>query len=328
MTLYYGDEFKWFVGIVKGISPDRARVKVRIFGIHRMDDTQRLSNEDLPWAQVVYPVTGNQAGSGNFSHDLQPETWVVGFFADGDDCRYPIVIGVFGTGENSQSYYGPSTSYRGGEGTPGSGTPTGGFAPSNLPGTENAEKAYNFFRSRLESEGISGDPHVVASTIVGFLQHESGAGLDPTILNTGGSSAYGVAQWLGSRRGNLFRRWGYPYPGRGAFARRGNYNNGPTFEQQLQFIWEEFRSADGGGSWRYLENAQNPERAGVGMIRFERNEAWQRGPSGYYVNTRHPNFIAGVRNARNIMRLYGDTYNGDIPPTPVLGPGGRLGGRV
>jgi hypothetical protein len=319
VALYYGDKFKWFIGIVKKISPDRSRVKVRIYGIHRMDDEQRLSNEDLPWAAVVYPVTGGQNGSGNFSHDLQPETWVVGFFADGKDCREPIVTGVFNGGENSTSYYGTNDTqgFDGSQSTPapdGSTPADVGVEPSNIPGGSRAEKAYNFFRERLEKSGISGDPHIVAATIVGFLQHESGQNLDPTILNTGGSSAYGIAQWLGGRRDNLFRRWGIPNPGRSTFARRGAYQGGPNFEQQLQFVWEEFKSGDGGNSWSYLAAARTFRDAGIGMIRYERNEAWQRINGKHIVNTNHPNFTAGVKNAERNANQF--KYTGSAAPTP------------
>lgn len=316
-SLFYGDKNKWFIGIVKKISPDRSKVKVRIFGIHRMDDYVRLSNEDLPWAIVSYPVTTSGASSGQMSHDLQPETWVVGFFADGNECRYPIVTGVLGGGIESQSYYSPRD-YGITEGIPDSSIPpVTGEEPSAIPGGSNPEKAYNFFREKLENSGIPGDPHIVASTIVGFLQVESGQNLDPTILNTAGSSAYGVAQWLGSRRSNLFRRFGYPDPGRSAFARSGNFTNGPTFEQQLQFIWEEFDSSDGMGAWNHLSSANSFREAGIGMIRYERNEAWSRvgGSRRHTVNTNHQVFRRGIRNSERIAGALKDRYQ-TSHPTP------------
>lgn len=86
---FYGDQHKWFMGIVKEVA-DNDRVKVRIFGIHRMDDTTNVSDGDLPLAMVMYPV--NSSGGG---HALAPGKWVCGFFADGDDCQQPIVVGVF-----------------------------------------------------------------------------------------------------------------------------------------------------------------------------------------------------------------------------------------
>lgn len=330
-SIYYGDKFKWFVGIVKKVSDDRARVKVRIFGIHRMDDEQRLSNEDLPWALVVYPTTSG-GGSGALSHDLKDEDWVVGFFADGSDCREPIVLGVFSGGENSTSYTNPGGEGGGGGfggagGAGASGGPSGtGAAPSFIAGGSNPQKAYNFFREKLEKKGISGDPHIVASTIVGFLQVESGPSLDHTILNTTGSSAYGIAQWLGGRRDNLFRRWGIPNPGRSAFARRGNFTTGPTFEQQLQFIWEEFFTGDARGAMDYLSTARTIRDAGIGMIRYERNEAWEpvgdpKGPR--IVNTNHPVFNKGVRFSEQNVNNF--KYTASAPPTPSgLAPGSGI----
>ncbi len=67
---FYGDKFRWFVGVVKDVGDDRSRVRVRIFGIHHTEDTTRVSDGDLPWATVLYPTTGGQTSGGNSSHNL------------------------------------------------------------------------------------------------------------------------------------------------------------------------------------------------------------------------------------------------------------------
>jgi hypothetical protein len=98
---FYGDRFRWFVGVVKDVGDDRSRVRVRIFGIHHTEDTTKVSDGDLPWALVLYPTTGGQAGGGNASHNLTPGSWVVGFFCDGIDSQQPIVFGVINGGAES-----------------------------------------------------------------------------------------------------------------------------------------------------------------------------------------------------------------------------------
>ena len=63
-TPFYGDQTRWFVGRVISINDplEMGRVKVRIVGIH---DNREIRDGDLPWAQVVVPVTeGGSSGLG------------------------------------------------------------------------------------------------------------------------------------------------------------------------------------------------------------------------------------------------------------------------
>ena len=75
------------------------RYKVRIFGYHpsNVDD---LSDEQLPWASIMLPVTAG-AGSGGASQspNLRQGNFVHGFFLDGEDAQHPIITGVFGYNE-------------------------------------------------------------------------------------------------------------------------------------------------------------------------------------------------------------------------------------
>ena len=92
--IYYGDKSRWFIGIVVDVNdPLRLdRVKVRIQGIHT-SDTKMIPNDDLPWAQVVIPVTeGGSSGLGSNS-SLKPRAQVYGIFLDGDDSQLPLVVG-------------------------------------------------------------------------------------------------------------------------------------------------------------------------------------------------------------------------------------------
>ena len=99
------DGFIWWVGQV---APEDAqgdqingagwgnRRKVRIMGYHP-NNTVELKDKDLPWAQVLLPVTAG-SGKGNKAStiSLSPGDNVTGFFLDGDDAQLPVITGVFG----------------------------------------------------------------------------------------------------------------------------------------------------------------------------------------------------------------------------------------
>jgi hypothetical protein len=85
----------WWTGVVE----DRAdpqelgRVRVRIFG-HHTDDIDKIKLGDLPWAHVMMPTTSASiSGLGWSPTGLVEGSWVVGFFADGENCQDPIVLG-------------------------------------------------------------------------------------------------------------------------------------------------------------------------------------------------------------------------------------------
>ena len=74
------------------------RFKVRIMGYHTTVASE-LTDEELPWASVVYPVT---AGSGSvFSQtcNIKQGDFVYGFFLDGEDGQQPTIMGVIGYNE-------------------------------------------------------------------------------------------------------------------------------------------------------------------------------------------------------------------------------------
>ena len=77
------------------------RYKVRIIGLHDQGETT-IPSDQLPWAQVMYPVTagGGQAGAMD-STKLRQGNMVFGFFLDGQDQQVPIIMGVLGN--NSQT---------------------------------------------------------------------------------------------------------------------------------------------------------------------------------------------------------------------------------
>lgn len=81
-------------GVIEDINdPLKAgRVRVRIFGLHT-DDTNLIRTEDLPWSQVMLPVTSaSMDGIGFSPNGLLRGSWVVLYFLD-DDNQAPLVIG-------------------------------------------------------------------------------------------------------------------------------------------------------------------------------------------------------------------------------------------
>jgi murein DD-endopeptidase MepM/ murein hydrolase activator NlpD len=115
-----------------------------------------------------------------------------------------------------------------------------GYGPG-AGSTENAETALAFFMS---SEG-GGWSREQAAGIVGNLQQESGAKLDPAAKNSIGM--YGIAQWDTSRRANFQRQMGKPI-------------YGSSLQEQLRYIrWELSNSHKRAG--KALRETTTPEAA-------------------------------------------------------------------
>jgi len=75
------------------------RYRVRIMGYHTAD-SDRITDEELPWAYVMYPVTaGGGLRASSQSANLTQGTFVFGFFLDGEDAQTPVIMGVLGQNE-------------------------------------------------------------------------------------------------------------------------------------------------------------------------------------------------------------------------------------
>lgn len=92
---FYGDQTRWFLGEVVNVKDDPlklGRVRVRVHGVH--DDIDNIKDADLPWAQIVVPVTqGVHDGKGQYLGILKG-TQVFGVFLDGQNSQLPMVIGT------------------------------------------------------------------------------------------------------------------------------------------------------------------------------------------------------------------------------------------
>ena len=85
----------WFTGVVEDVTDPQqlGRTKVRCYGYHT-EDKSLLPTADLPWAAPVVPITSaSMAGVGVSATGLQPGSWVVGFFKDGEAAQNPVTLG-------------------------------------------------------------------------------------------------------------------------------------------------------------------------------------------------------------------------------------------
>ena len=109
------DGFRWWLGQIAPVESwdEQAnnngwgnRYKVRILGYHPLDVAE-LSNDDLPWAQVMFPTTaGSGAAKYAVNPKLRPGDMVIGFFLDGDNAQIPVIMGALGhTSEWSTAGY-------------------------------------------------------------------------------------------------------------------------------------------------------------------------------------------------------------------------------
>ena len=72
------------------------RYKVRIIGIHDQGESS-IKSDQLPWAQVMYPITAGGGQGGSFQTPaLKQGNFVFGFFLDSQDRQVPVIMGVLG----------------------------------------------------------------------------------------------------------------------------------------------------------------------------------------------------------------------------------------
>lgn len=74
------------------------RVRVRILGFHtEIKSSGGIKTKDLPWAQVMQPITSAaMSGLGRSPTGVLQGSWVVGFFLDGTNAQQPLVLGTYG----------------------------------------------------------------------------------------------------------------------------------------------------------------------------------------------------------------------------------------
>ena len=169
--------------------------------------------------------------------------------------------------------------------------------------SDKEEKAMRYFMDR-------GFARHQAAGLVGNLIRESG--LNPEIVNKS-SGAYGIAQWLGPRKKKLFAKYG----------------NKPTFEQQLEFVYDELNNTHKSGLKHLLASKDAEEAARMGMGYYE----FQAGPEGAIAAMNkwgqdgEGSMRKGIENALRLMGNPADNRReeiyskyGNYEETPVFMP--------
>jgi len=124
------DGFVWWTGVVEDRDDplQLGRCKVRCMGWHD-ENIDKLPTNDLPWAQPLQPITSAAlAGVGTSATGLLEGSWVVGFFMDGKEAQFPVIMGslagisgdgeVMGTGFRDPEGLYPTADFKGKPDTP------------------------------------------------------------------------------------------------------------------------------------------------------------------------------------------------------------------
>ena len=212
---FLGGSFLWWVGQIADDSvwrdnnltgkyenkdtPDGwgRRYKVRIIGIHDQGETE-IPSDQLPWAQIMYPVTGGggQASSGQTSN-LRQGMMVFGFFLDSQDQQIPVIMGVLGN--NSQTPLATSTgNNRVTNAVPGT-LATSGHATGQIPKSEKTkDKApdVGLTTKKPKSRYSQRDE----ATLAKLKREPEATGNNPTVALRNSPVSYGedLSQYIGA----------------------------------------------------------------------------------------------------------------------------------
>ena len=112
------NNFIWFNGVVEDRNDPQklGRLRVRCVGIHT-DNKDDLPTADLPWSQLIHPITSSGiSGLGHSPGFIVEGTWVFGYFRDGYAMQEPMVIGTLPgkpveLADTSKGFYDPNGVY-------------------------------------------------------------------------------------------------------------------------------------------------------------------------------------------------------------------------
>ena len=168
---FLGSSFNWWIGqiaddsvwrdnILSGKYADAAEVpgwgrryKVRIIGLHDQGE-ETIPSEDLPWAQIMYPVTGGGGQTESFqTANLRQGNMVFGFFMDGQEMQIPVIMGVLGN--NSQSVLAPTIGTNRVTDTQAGSLNTSGVARGKIPKLESQREVLPDEALKTTKPGVS-----------------------------------------------------------------------------------------------------------------------------------------------------------------------------
>lgn len=102
-TDYYGSKTNWGIGVVEDINDptQSGRVRVRVYGLHTVN-MESLPITDLPWSQVMMPVTSASiSGIGTSPIGLKIGSLVYGVYLDPDMKQQFLVLGSLSGPKNT-----------------------------------------------------------------------------------------------------------------------------------------------------------------------------------------------------------------------------------
>ena len=112
------NNFIWFNGVVEDRQDPQklGRLRVRCVGIHT-DNKDDLPTSDLPWSQLIHPITSSGiSGLGSSPGFVVEGTWVFGYFRDGQSMQEPMIMGTLPgkpseLADTSKGFYDPNGVY-------------------------------------------------------------------------------------------------------------------------------------------------------------------------------------------------------------------------
>ena len=167
---FLGGNFLWWVGQIADDSTWREnisagkikskndtpgwgyRYKVRIIGIHDQGESS-IKSEQLPWAQVMYPITAGGGQGGSFQTPaLKQGNFVFGFFLDSQDRQVPVIMGVLGNNATTRLKTKTGLGGPGGRSVAAVNQNTERPSRANFPSTRSGAKFYQKALKRWQKE--------------------------------------------------------------------------------------------------------------------------------------------------------------------------------
>lgn len=94
-TRSVGEEgFRWFIGIIEDVNDplELGRVRIRVINEHN----ENIQTDQIPWAQMMVPGTSaSKDGIGVAPVGAEVGSLAVGFFIDGNEKQFPMILGTF-----------------------------------------------------------------------------------------------------------------------------------------------------------------------------------------------------------------------------------------
>jgi hypothetical protein len=166
---------EYFIGRVTNVKdPEKAgRIQIRIYGLH--DDTTMITDDDLPWAKCIFPVTNPvHQGMASPTTGIVVNSTVIGLFID-HDRQVPLVTGTLGSTSSSDNT-------------------AGSTASTDFPKADAGTDHNDVLKKALPSIGVSEAKYLADRTIgsiaytgqeIDSLLHQIGAGNIIGAIHTG-----------------------------------------------------------------------------------------------------------------------------------------------